>query len=70
MPSLLIAGARDRMGHPDGMVWMAGRMPQAAYGRIEHAACSAYAAFIWYEGVVADRICDFVESIDSGENLP
>lgn len=53
MPTLAIAGARDRMAHPDGMGWMAERMPTAECLRIERA---AHAPFLSHEKDVAAYI--------------
>lgn len=56
-PALVIAGERDRMAHPDGMAWMAGRLPNAETWRVPHA---AHAPFLSHEREFAERVGAFV----------
>lgn len=59
-PSLLIAGERDRMCHPDGMAWMAERLPDADFWRVPRA---AHAPFLSHEKQFADRVSQFVQGV-------
>ncbi|MBS64072.1 pimeloyl-ACP methyl ester esterase BioH [Salinisphaera sp.] len=62
-PALVIAGARDRMAHPDGMAAMADAMPNAQFWRVERA---AHAPFISHEKPFADRLATFVDACVQG----
>ncbi|MES1939467.1 bioH protein [Salinisphaera sp. T5B8] len=55
-PALVIAGARDRMAHPDGMAALAHALPNAAFWCVERA---AHAPFISHEKPFADRLAAF-----------
>jgi len=57
VPCLAVAGARDRIAHPDGMAAMAERMPQADLWRIDRA---AHAPFISHEKPFAARLREFI----------
>lgn len=57
VPCLAVAGARDRIAHPDGMAAMAERMPEADLWRIERA---AHAPFISHEKPFAARLREFI----------
>ena len=57
VPCLAVAGARDRIAHPDGMAAMVERMPQADLWRIERA---AHAPFISHEKPFAARLREFI----------
>jgi pimeloyl-[acyl-carrier protein] methyl ester esterase len=62
-PCLAIAGARDRIAHPDGMAAMAEQMPKAEFWRIERA---AHAPFISHEKPFAERVRAFAGDIAAG----
>lgn len=57
-PALWIAGARDRMAHPDGMGWAAERMPRGESWRVERA---AHAPFVSHERDFAERLTAFAD---------
>lgn len=61
-PALAVAGARDRIAHPDGMATLAEIMPQCAFWRIERA---AHAPFISHEKPFADRLRAFARELPS-----
>ena len=63
-PALVIAGARDRMAHPDGMAAMADAMPNARFWRVQRA---AHAPFISHEKPFAERLSAFVDACIDGE---
>lgn len=56
-PALLVAGARDRIAHPDGMAAMAEQLPRAQFWRVERA---AHAPFISHERIFVERLRAFV----------
>lgn len=56
VPSLWVAGARDRMAHPDGMDWAC---RQAADGRGWRVERAAHAPFVSHEKRFAERIAAF-----------
>ena len=63
-PCLAVAGARDRIAHPDGMAAMAEQMPQGEFWRIERA---AHAPFISHERPFAERLQAFAANVASTE---
>lgn len=60
IPALWLAGARDRMAHPDGMQWAAERMPAGTGVRIERA---AHAPFVSHEKTVAGHLSALVDGL-------
>lgn len=58
-PALVIAGERDRICHPDGMAWMAERLPDAELWRVARA---AHAPFLSHERELAERVARFTEA--------
>ncbi|MET0618337.1 MAG: pimeloyl-ACP methyl ester esterase BioH [Luteibacter sp.] len=58
MPSLWIAGRRDRIVHPEAMRWSA----EAAGGRFEEIAHAGHAPFIGHAAVVADVLTQFTDA--------
>jgi pimeloyl-[acyl-carrier protein] methyl ester esterase len=55
-PALVVAGARDRMAHPDAMAAMVDTLPNAEFWRVDRA---AHAPFISHEKPFADRVAAF-----------
>ena len=66
-PALIIAGARDRMAHPDGMAAMADALPNAEFWRVERA---AHAPFISHEKPFADRLAAFASDCAGDRDRP
>ena len=58
-PALWIAGARDRLAHPDGVAWAAAQMPRGECWRVERA---AHAPFVSHEKRFAKRLLAFVRA--------
>ena len=56
MPSLWIAGRRDRIVHPDAMRAAAAIAPDARFVQVDRA---GHAPFLPHAGEVADAIADF-----------
>jgi len=59
-PALVVAGARDRIAHPDGMAALAEQLPRAEFWRVERA---AHAPFVSHEGTFAKRLRAFADTL-------
>lgn len=59
-PVLLVAGARDRIAHPDGMAAMTEALPRAQFWRVERA---AHAPFISHEKNFVERLRAFAHTL-------
>ncbi len=59
-PAFWLAGARDRMAHPDGMRWAAERMPGGTSVQVDRA---AHAPFVSHEKKVAGHLADLLGQV-------
>jgi len=62
-PALWLAGARDRIAHPDGMRWAAEQMPRGTSVQVDRA---AHAPFVSHEKKVARHLADLVGQVSDG----
>ncbi|MES1926385.1 alpha/beta fold hydrolase [Salinisphaera sp. T31B1] len=67
LPTLWVAGARDRMAHPAGMDWAARQMTGAGYWPVERA---AHAPFVSHERRFAERVTAFVDELARSRPQP
>ena len=62
VPSLWIAGRRDRLVNPAAMRWSADNAPDARFVQVEHA---GHAPFLTHADAVAQGLTDFLAKVDA-----